>query len=99
MGLIYINTEKDTEALKSMVIGILSLFTHNAWILLDPRSTHSFIACNYVKCADFKPKPLEFFLSVYTPLGKIMKAELICKSCVLRFKDRELKEDLILLDM
>lgn len=60
-GRVYDFTEKDVEVSKFVLIGILPLFTHDAWILIDLGSTHSFIACDYVKYSDSTPKPLVFY--------------------------------------
>lgn len=42
---------------------------------------------------------LDFILTISTPLGNTMLAELICRSYVFRIGDRELSINLIMLDM
>lgn len=82
-GCVYTITEQIVEASKCMITSTFLLFSHDARILIDPGSTHSLIACNFVKCAKFVPESFDYMSSVSTPLDKTMVDELICKSCVL----------------
>lgn len=52
-GRVYAITEQDAKTSKTVVAGILSLFSHDAYILIDPGSTHSFIACDFCEICWF----------------------------------------------
>lgn len=95
----YAITEHDTHASRSIVIDTLSLFSHDARILIDLGSTHSFISYHYMRHDDSLHELLNFVLTISTPLEKTMLVELVCRSCVFRIRDRELSADLILLNM
>lgn len=45
-------TEKDAEASNTMVTSIICLFSHDARVLIDPGSTHSFISVSFMKHFD-----------------------------------------------
>lgn len=98
-GSVYTITEQDAQASPSIITCILSLIGHDARILIDPRSTYSFIACHYMKHVDSLPELLNFVLTISTPLENTMLVELVYRSCVFRIDDRELLVDLIILDM
>ena len=42
---------------------------------------------------------MDYLFTIFTPLGKTMLAELMCKTCILRIGDKDLIVDLILLDL
>lgn len=48
-GHVYAITEQDAQAYPFVVIGTLSLFDHDAQILIDSGFTHSFITCCYMR--------------------------------------------------
>nr|XP_023921956.1 uncharacterized protein LOC112033418 [Quercus suber] len=98
-GRVFAITEQDAKASKSVVTGTIPIFSHNARVLIDPGSTHSFVSCAYMKYADCVPELLDFELSVSTPLGETMVAEFICKACVIKIGGNELLADLILLEI
>uniref|UniRef100_A0A2N9EJD6 Reverse transcriptase domain-containing protein n=1 Tax=Fagus sylvatica TaxID=28930 RepID=A0A2N9EJD6_FAGSY len=79
--------------------GILPLFSTPARVLFYPGSTHSFISCGFVRNIDRSPKPLEYELSVSTPLGDTLMSNLVLKSCMFCIEGRELSADLVLLGM
>lgn len=95
----YVLTKQDAQASWSIITSILSLFSHDALILIDPGSTHSFITCNFMRHIDSLPKLLNYELTISTLLGKTMLVEWVCRSCVLKMGERVLSMDLILHDI
>lgn len=67
--------------------------------MIDPIFKHSFIVYRYMRNTDSLSEYLDFVLTFSTPLRKAMLAELVCRSCVFRIRDKELFVDLIMLDM
>lgn len=82
-----------------MVASIIRLFSHDARVLIDPGSTHSFIMEYFARHADCLPSTLDFGLAICTPLGKTMSVEFIFKSCIIEIDDVELLADLVVLDI
>lgn len=66
--------------------------------MIDPGSTHSFIAQDFLQHVDTTTVHMNFILTISTPLGKTALAELVCETCALRIGDRELTVDLIMLN-
>jgi hypothetical protein len=68
-------------------------------VLFDPGTTHSFVSVVFAKKHNLESVPLEIELCVDTPVGGVVIASDICKSCVTKIADRELVADLTLLKM
>lgn len=68
-------------------------------VLIDLGYTHSFVTHGFIHDACTTLVHMEYILTVSTPLGKTMLAELVCKICTLRIRDRELTINFILLDL
>jgi hypothetical protein len=98
-GRVYALTTQDAQATDTVVTGILPLFSTPARVLFDPGSTHSFISCGFVRNIARSPEPLEYELSVSTPLGDTLMSNLVLKSCMFCIEGRELSADLVLLGM
>lgn len=98
-GRVFVVTKKNAKASNTMVIGIIHLFSHNAKVLINPRSTHSFISNSFATHFDNTPKLLEYELVISTPLGKTMIAELVYKSYVVVIGEQEMLANLVLLDL
>lgn len=81
-----------------MVACIIRLFSHDARVLFNLGSTHSFITEYFARHADCLPSTLDFDLAISTPLGKTMSAEFIFKSYVIKIDGVELLADLVVLD-
>lgn len=56
-GCVFTMIEKDAEASNTVVTCIIHLFSHNARVLTDPGSTHSFVFDNLEKYFDATPEP------------------------------------------
>ncbi|XP_019251201.1 PREDICTED: uncharacterized protein LOC109230128 [Nicotiana attenuata] len=87
------------EASDAVITGILTVCTLDAYALMDPGSTFSYVT---PYCAlDFgieQEQILEPF-SVSTPVGDSLIASLIYRGCVIIIQDRETTADLIELEM
>jgi hypothetical protein len=98
-GRVYALTTQDAQATDTVVTGILPLFSTPARVLFYPGSTHSFFSCGFVRNIARSPEPLEYELSVSTPLGDTLMSNLVLKSCMFCIEGRELSADLVLLEM
>ena len=53
-----------------MVTGTLSIFSMDACVLIDPRSTHSYISTAFAARVSEAPSELDQELVVSTPVGR-----------------------------
>ena len=87
----------DTSA--ETIRGILSVCNYKAHVLIDPRSTHSFILEHFACSLNLKFEPLEYILHVNTPMRESQRTELICRGCEIKVGDRVMLADLIMLNI
>ena len=92
-------TPQDIQASDTVVTGILPLFSNFAKTLFNSRSTHYFISSQYAMLCDKKSGLMDYDLFVATPMGDSLVCNPMLKSCVIQIEDREMLEDLILMDM
>ena len=87
------------SASNAVVEGTLVLF--NSWtrILFDTGATHSFIASTFVSSLGLSSETLSGGLVVASPMGGVIVASEVCRSCVVRIAGQELTADLMVLDM
>ena len=81
-----------------MVTGILSVFSHDAYALIDPGSTLSYITPYVANRIGVKPEPIKPF-EVSTPVGDPVIAKQVYKDCIVMICDRQTKVDLVELEM
>ena len=67
--------------------------------LFDMGATHSFMASAFVSSLGLSFETLCGGLVVASPMGGVMVASEVCRSCVVRIAGQELTADLVVLDM
>ncbi|KAJ1415228.1 Retrotransposon gag domain [Sesbania bispinosa] len=72
--------------------------TH-AHVLFDPGATHSFVSLSFATQLGKSPSSLDETLAVTTPVGEILLADCVYRSCVVSIQGKELFANLIALDM
>lgn len=75
--------------------GTLTIFSHEAYILIDPGLTHSFISCTFAMQADKEMRPLDCSLVVVTPVGNSLLTESVFRDCSVRVGGKDMVADLI----
>lgn len=99
LGRVFALTEQDVETTHTVVTGIIQFLDHDARVLIDLGSTHSFIASSFAVYFKFSLELLDYELSVSTLLGKSMTTKFMFKSCVLMISKSEMLVGLILLEL
>uniref|UniRef100_A0A2N9GJY8 RNA-directed DNA polymerase n=1 Tax=Fagus sylvatica TaxID=28930 RepID=A0A2N9GJY8_FAGSY len=98
-GRVYALTQQDANASNAVITSIIQVSSVYAYVLFDPGATHSFVFVVFAKKHNLESVPLEIELCVDTPVGGVVIASDICKSCVTKIANRELVTDLTLLEM
>lgn len=79
--------------------GILTIFGHETYILIDLGFAHSFISRTFAMHADREMRPLDCTLVVATLIGNSLLAKSVFRDCALRVGNNDMVADLILLDI
>ena len=92
-------TQQEAHATPDVIMGTLSIFDHDAHILIDPGSTHSFIFRTFSMHIEREPELLDYGLVVSTPTGGSLLAERMYRDSMIRLGEHEFKTNLIILDI
>ena len=60
-------TQQDAEAALDVVTGIISILDHDAYTLVDPGATHSFVSKPFLDSFQIETQPLEGRMRVSLP--------------------------------
>ncbi|XP_028100173.1 uncharacterized protein LOC114299595 [Camellia sinensis] len=83
------------NAVENLVSGTLCIYGHSIHILIDSRSTHSFVSPHFTLKLTSIPEPLGYALSVSFPSGVSALSTEIYKSCAMSLNEETLHVDLI----
>ncbi|KAJ0017611.1 hypothetical protein Pint_10284 [Pistacia integerrima] len=96
---VFAMTQQEAQATPEVVTGMLFIFSHEARVLIDPGSTHSFISYAFAEYSDRVLEPLEYKLVVATLVGETLLAEYGFNGCGVMVDGYVLEADLILLNI
>ena len=60
-----------------MITGIILVYNHDAYALVDPRATHSFISVPFTERNQIESEPIDGRMVVFVPNGDTMISERI----------------------
>ena len=95
----YAVVPRDHGASGAVVEGTFRVNSFPARILFDSGASHSFISYDFSIRLRLVAQPLDFLLSVSTPLGEMSPLESVCRRCIVSLDDSEFAIDLIVLHM
>ena len=80
-----------------MITGIISVYDHDAYALVDPEATHSFISVPFTKWHQIESHPIDGRMVVSVPNGDTMISERIVLGSKLVIHNKDFPADLIVL--
>ena len=96
---IFALTQQEAYATPEVIMGTLSIFGHDAHILIDLGSTHSFVPRTFVMYIERELELLDYDLVVSTPTGGSLLTKKVYRDCTIRLGEHEFRADLIILDI
>lgn len=96
-GMIFAIDRTDAKLSNAVVTTSLCLENHVVHVLVDPGSSHSFVASHFVNCLSMPSELLSYMLEVSTPLGESMVADVMYRSCPVMVAGNVLQADLVVL--
>ena len=94
---IFALTIGEAEAAPEVITGKVLLYQLEAYVLIDPGSTHSFISSRMTSHLRKSHKILDLKVNVHTPLGEVEVVDRVYRDCPIQIGNTELKADLIIL--
>ena len=80
-----------------MITGMISVYDHDAYALVDPGATHSFISVPFTKRHQIESQPIDGRMVVFVPNGDTMISERIVPGSRLVIQNKDFLVDLIVL--
>ena len=92
-------TQQDADAALDVVTGIISILNHDAYTLVDPGATHSFVSKPFLDRFQIETQPLEALMKVSLPAGDPLLADRVVRDSRVLIGGQEFPADLVALDM
>lgn len=94
-----LTNRQEAEVSPDIVTGMLQIFSHNVFVLLDPGSTLSYVTPYVAVSFWFEPEVITEPFSVSIPMGDSIMARRVYKNYVVSILSRDTVTDLIELDI
>ena len=90
-------TQQEADASPDVITGMISVSDHDAYALVDPGATHSFISIPFTEGHKIESHPIDGRMVVSVPNGDIMISERIVSGSKLVIQNKDFLADLIVL--
>ena len=78
-----------------VIVGKFSIFETNAYTLIDPGSTHSYVCTSIPSLGSLPKSETKYDILVTNPLGHSVIVNRVYRDCPIRIREYEFPEDLI----
>ena len=92
-------TRQEAQVDPSVIIGLISICGNDAYTLIDPDSTQSYISVNFSSHIDKDLSLLDSKLIIFMLVGNTFVADFVFRNCDIMVEGQNLPTDLILLNM
>ena len=90
---------QNADTTPNVVTGMISVFDHDAHILIDPGATHSFISMRFISKVNVESQPIDCNIVVSLPTGDSRIVESVYHNSRGIIRGQEFLENFILLDI
>ena len=90
-------TQQEADASPDVITGMISVYDHDAYALVDPGATHSFISVPFTERHQIESQPINGRMVVSVPNGDTMISERIVPGSRLVIQNKDFPTDLIVL--
>ena len=92
-------TQQEVDASPDVINGMISVYDHDAYALVDPGATHSFISVPFTERHQIESQPIDGRMVVSVPNGDTMISERIVPGSRLVIQNKDFPADLIVLSI
>ena len=92
-------TQQEANASPDVITGMISVYDHDAYALVDPRATHSFISVPFTERHQIESQPIDGRMVVSVPNGDTMISGRIVPGSRLVIQNKDFPADLIVLSI
>ena len=96
---VFLVTQQEADASPDVITGMISVYDHDAYALVDPGATHSFISVPFTERHQIESQPIDGRMVVSVPNGDTMISETIVPGSRLVIQNKDFPADLIVLSI
>ena len=94
---VFLVTQQEADASPDVITGMISVYDHDAYALVDPGATHSFISIPFTERHQIESQPIDGRMVVSVPNGDTMISEKIVPGSILVIQNKDFPAYLIVL--
>ncbi|XP_050238154.1 uncharacterized protein LOC126687641 [Mercurialis annua] len=88
-------TQHEAAASPDVISGRLTIFGRDAYVLINPGATHSFIVSSFISCIPRDKSVMNHALAVDFPVGQSVVCQHVYKDCEIHIGDHKFEVDLV----
>ncbi|XP_050207433.1 uncharacterized protein LOC126656854 [Mercurialis annua] len=88
------NANKEANS-PDVIFGRLTIFGRDAYVLIDPSATHSFIVSSFISCIPRDKSVMNHALVVHLPVAQSVVCQHVYKDCEIHIGDYKFEVDLV----
>ena len=92
-------TQQEADVALEVMTGAIQVFESDAYVLIDPGATHSFISAKFIAQVNIEIQPIDCSMVVSLPTGDSLIADIVYMGCRVIIQDHEFMANLVLLDI
>ena len=92
-------TQQEADVAPEVMTGTIQVFDSDAYVLIDPDATHSFISAKFIAQVNIEIQPIDCSMVVSLPTGDLLIADRVYMGCRVIIEGHEFRANLVLLDI
>ena len=92
-------TQQEADVAPEVMTGTIQVLESDAYVLIDPGATHSFISAKFIAQVNIEIQPIDCSMVVSLPTGDSLIADRVYMGCRVIIEGHEFMANLVLLDI
>ena len=92
-------TQQEADVAPEVMTGTIQVFDRDAYVLIDPGATHSFISAKFIAQVNIEIQPIDCSMVVSLPIGDSLIADRVYIGCRVIIEGHEFRANLVLLNI
>ena len=96
---VFVVTQQEADVAPEVMTGTIQVFNSDAYVLINPGASHSFISAKFIAQVNIEIQPIDFSMVVSLPTGDSLIADRVYMGCRVIIEGHEFRANLVLLDI
>ena len=92
-------TQQEADVALKVMTGTIHVFDRDAYVLIDPAATHSFISVKFITQVSIEIQPIDCIMVVSLPTGDSLIVDRVYIGCRVIIEGNEFTANFVLLDI